>query len=378
MKLAWGARVSAEFRRRVIAIGDSIGCDPSHLMACMAFETGRTFSPSIRNPNSSATGLIQFMAATASGLGTTTEALAAMTAEEQLDYVERYFEPYRGRLRSLSDVYMAILWPAAVGKPEDFVLWRNGAPAYFVNRGLDVDRNGDVTKSEAAGKVAQMLTEGMRPDNATEERTDRIIESEEAKMAAPLTPILAQVLSALVPEIPKLFGGKPAGEVANRNQALVETVAKVATAALGVSGPGEALDKLEAMPPAEKAAAAAAVSQAIQTDPALSLALTAAGPSVEKARDYDIKVTQGEKGFLHSPVFWISVLMLPMVYWFVGSVIAGSNVCEGAWCIFGREWTGESRSGIANLVLGLVLGGICGVYYGISVTQKNAAAGRPE
>lgn len=377
MILAWGARVSPEFRRKVLSIAQSVGCDPSYLMACMAFETGRTFSPSVRNPNSSATGLIQFMAATARDLGTTTEALAAMTAEEQLDYVARYFAPYRGRLRSLSDLYMAILWPAAVGKPDDHVLWSDESRAYLVNRGLDLDKDGAVTKGEAAAKVAKLLADGLLPANATEERTKRIA-TEEDTMAAPLIPILASALSALVPEIPKLFGGKPAGEVAQRNSALVETVAKVATAALGAAGPGDALDKLAAMPPEQKAQAAEAVSQAIKTDPALSLALTAAGPSVDKARDYDVKVTQGDKSFLWSPVFWISVLMLPMVYWFVGSVIAGSDVCEGAWCVFGKAWTGESRSGIANLVIGLVLGGICGVYYGISVTQKNANNGRPE
>jgi hypothetical protein len=343
----------------------------------MAFETGRTFSPSVRNPQSSATGLIQFMAATARDLGTTTDDLARMTAEEQLGYVQAYFAPYRGHLPTLADVYMAILWPAAVGKPDDFVLWANGAPAYHANKGLDVDRDGQVTKGEAAAKVAALLAEGLRPENATIERTDRVPQ-ENAPMAAPLIPILASALSALVPEIPKLFGGKSAGEVATRNSALVETVAKVATAALGAAGPGEALDKLNAMPPEQKAQAAEAVSAAIKDDPALSLALTAAGPSVEKARDFDVRVTQGEKSFLWSPVFWISVLMLPMVYWFVGSVIAGSDVCEGAWCILGKAWTGESRSGIANLVIGLVLGGICGVYYGISVTQKNAAAGRPE
>lgn len=378
MTLAWGARVSAEFRRRVLAIAAGIGIDPSWLMACMAFETGRTFSPSVRNPASSATGLIQFMAATARDLGTTTDALAAMTAEAQLDYVARYFAPYRGKLRSLSDVYMAILWPAAVGKPDDAVLWDADDRAYLVNRGLDLDKDGAVTKGEAAGKVAALLAEGLRPENATEERTDRVSETEDTRMAAPLIPILASALSALVPEIGKLFGGKSASEVAQRNSALVETVAKVATAALGAAGPGDALDKLAAMPPEQKAQAAEAVSQAIKTDPALALALTAAGPSVDKAREHDRIVTQGDKSFLWSPVFWISVLMLPMVYWFVGSVIAGSNVCEGAWCVFGKEWTGESRSGIANLVIGLVLGGICGVYYGISVTQKNAANGRPE
>jgi hypothetical protein len=70
----------------------------------------------------------------------------------------------------------------------------------------------------------------------------------------------------------------------------------------------------------------------------------------------------------------MSVLLLPLVYWFVGSVIVGGvDAGESTFLkLFGTSWTGESRAGIANLVIGLVLGGICGVYYGISVTQQRA------
>ena len=116
MAIAWGAKVSAEFRRKVIDLCEWLGADPSHLMAAMAFETGETFSASVRNRASGATGLIQFMPSTARSLGTTTDKLAAMTAEDQLDYVRKYFAPYRNKMTTLSDVYMAILWPAAVAK----------------------------------------------------------------------------------------------------------------------------------------------------------------------------------------------------------------------------------------------------------------------
>src|SRR5690606_13319282 len=115
--LAWGNRVSAEFLAKVEAIASRLSVDPNHLMAIMAFESGRTFSPSIKNmAGSGATGLIQFMPRTAIGLGTSVEQLAGMTAVKQLDWVEKYFQPYRGRMKTLSDIYMAVLWPAAVGK----------------------------------------------------------------------------------------------------------------------------------------------------------------------------------------------------------------------------------------------------------------------
>jgi len=142
------------FRTTVDQVARRLGMDPEHLLTVMRFETGGTFSPSIRNQaGSGATGLIQFMPATARGLGTTTEALAGMSPEQQLDYVERYLRPYRGRMRSLQDAYAAVLYPAAVGQPASHVLFRQGSRAYAQNKGLDVDRSGTVTMGEARRAV---------------------------------------------------------------------------------------------------------------------------------------------------------------------------------------------------------------------------------
>lgn len=122
------------------------------------------FLPNARNmAGSSGTGLIQFMAATAKGMGTTTSALAAMSALEQLDWVEKYFQPYKGRMKTLEDLYMAILWPAAVGKEPGYVLFRKGTLAYTQNDGLDVNNNGLITKQEAAAKVRETLNAGLQP-----------------------------------------------------------------------------------------------------------------------------------------------------------------------------------------------------------------------
>ena len=71
----------------------------------------------------------------------------------------------RQRIHDIEDLYMAVLWPAAVGKPSDSILWRGGAPAYAVNRGLDLDKNGRITKREAARKVREQLVMGLQPGN---------------------------------------------------------------------------------------------------------------------------------------------------------------------------------------------------------------------
>lgn len=108
------------------------------------------------------------MPATAGSLGTSTDELAGMTAEQQLEYVDKYFEPFRGRLHLLSDVYMVILWPHAVGQPDSTILWdKNTRPTTFKqNVGLDGDHNGQITKAEAAAKVHDMYVEGLRPSFA--------------------------------------------------------------------------------------------------------------------------------------------------------------------------------------------------------------------
>jgi len=166
MKLAWGGKVSNEFARKAIRIANEFGFPPNDFMSCMAFESAETFSPSIRNPKSSATGLIQFMRDTAKQLGTTVEALARMTAVEQLDYVRKYFLPYKGKLKTIDDLYMAILWPKAVGKPSSYVLFDRDSDkttkAYFANKGLDVNQNGQITKGEAAAQPRLKLSRGLK------------------------------------------------------------------------------------------------------------------------------------------------------------------------------------------------------------------------
>ncbi|MEN0106516.1 MAG: transglycosylase SLT domain-containing protein [Pseudomonas sp.] len=171
--LAWGQKVSKPFRDRLVDVATTLKVEPNYLMACMAFESGETFSPSIKNAaGSGAVGLIQFMPSTAQALGTTCQQLAAMSAVKQLDYVEKYFLPRAGKLKSLEDVYMAILWPVAIGKPLDYVLFDKSDPEhpkrYIQNAGLDFNRDGKITKAETAVKVRAKLDKGCLAGNASE------------------------------------------------------------------------------------------------------------------------------------------------------------------------------------------------------------------
>lgn len=158
--LVFSDRVSEAFIDGVIALAERLEMDPDHLMAIMHFETGGSFAPSIRNPSSAAVGLIQFLPSTARALGTTDEALAQMTAVEQLEWVERYLTPFRGRMRTLEDAYMAVLYPAAVSRPPQYVLFRRGSNSYDRNPGLDRDADGAVSKGEVGARVRQVLERG--------------------------------------------------------------------------------------------------------------------------------------------------------------------------------------------------------------------------
>lgn len=161
--IAFSRHVSNEFICRVHDICYALGIEPDWLMAVIAFETGKKFSPCVRNAaGSGAVGLIQFMPATAKRLGTTTDALAEMSAEQQLDYVYQYLKPYKGRLKSLEDLYMAVLWPRGIGAPMDAGVSAEASPvAYRQNAGLDRDKDRTITKREATERVRQLLREGL-------------------------------------------------------------------------------------------------------------------------------------------------------------------------------------------------------------------------
>lgn len=164
--IAFASKVSADFLAKVEQVSTDLGIDPSWLMACMAFETGETFSPSIRNAaGSGAVGLIQFMPATLALLGTTTDEAIVMNGVEQLDLVAKYFAPWKGKLHSLGDTYGAIIWPAMIGKSDGYVVFRKDDPMhparYVQNAGLDFNHDGLITKEEIVRRVTKELEIGL-------------------------------------------------------------------------------------------------------------------------------------------------------------------------------------------------------------------------
>lgn len=127
-------KVSPEFIPEVGEITYKLGTSIPDLMFVMDYETAGTFSPSIQHPGSKATGLIGFLPSTAIGLGTTVEELAKKSAVQQLPYVYEYLKPYKGKMEDVYGTYLAVFYPAALGKPDTYVFPQNvvnSNPSFF-------------------------------------------------------------------------------------------------------------------------------------------------------------------------------------------------------------------------------------------------------
>ena len=142
-------RNRATFIAKVKSISAKLLIEPDWLMAVMYKESG--INEKAVNPNGGATGLIQFMPATAKSLGTTTAALRAMSNVEQLDYVYKYYKPYVTKLNSYPDLYLATFFPAALGKSDDWVLQTSSLSAKTIaraNPAIDLNRDDKITVGE--------------------------------------------------------------------------------------------------------------------------------------------------------------------------------------------------------------------------------------
>ena len=150
------------FYEKVIHISRKINCDPNDLMAVMWVESDHSFSPSAKNPHSTATGLIQFTTSTARRLGTSIEKLKAMTAVEQLDYVEKYLiankasAGYNNReTLDRGTLYSLVFLPA---RSKRTVLTAKGENYYEQNIILDYNKDGKITKADLNSVVADNLS----------------------------------------------------------------------------------------------------------------------------------------------------------------------------------------------------------------------------
>lgn len=151
-------KVGSEFINRVNLIANQLETDPRFLISVMSFETGDTFDPCARNSRSTATGLIQFIETTANNLEEGLHArLCTMSAVEQLEYVQKYYESCgdcQGNLDSIEKAYTAVF--SGRVREGNEVIYSSPSNEYNANRELDTrlgNGDGRITVSEVAFPV---------------------------------------------------------------------------------------------------------------------------------------------------------------------------------------------------------------------------------
>lgn len=151
-----------EYRVREMSIFFRI--EPEWIMAVMFSES--RLDPTARNlRGSGATGLIQFMPQTAASMGYTCNQIAAMNGVDQLELVESYLSDRmneRGDVHTLTDLYLCILYPVAVNKPDSYNLYCSPSVSYRQNSGLDENKDGCVTKSDITARMHRLFPEAAR------------------------------------------------------------------------------------------------------------------------------------------------------------------------------------------------------------------------
>lgn len=169
--LVWGGEVNCEFRKKVVQICNELWGEDrkmqmaNGLMAVMNVETAGSFKAhqimgkSIQDVNSitkddfwlykkdkngkiiskssRAVGLIQFTQAALQAIGEFKSGtgfdklhelklkLAKMGEVNQLDYVKKYFEDSKSKIKSPEDIYLHVFAPKGVGNADDFVLYES-------------------------------------------------------------------------------------------------------------------------------------------------------------------------------------------------------------------------------------------------------------
>ena len=147
------------FQQKIKEVGKLLDIPPEWLMSIISAES--SFNPqAVNHAGSGATGLIQFMPATAADMNTTVSQIKQMDAMRQLDYVYHYLNKVRqgyGEYTSLTDTYLAVLYPKARQNDLCYTLFSKPSKKYIQNKGLDSNKDGRVTISDIDKRMQRLF-----------------------------------------------------------------------------------------------------------------------------------------------------------------------------------------------------------------------------
>lgn len=201
--LIWGGKVSCEFRKKAVQIcselwGESRKMEMANgLMAVMNVETAGSFKAhqimgkslgdvnsitkddfwlikkdkktgKVISRSSRAVGLIQFTQAALQAIQEFTPGsgfdklhevklrFAKMGEVNQLDYVKKYFEPSKNKIKSPEDIYLYVFAPKGVGQKDDYILYKSGTEEYRQNESVDTKSTG-INKNDGNIQRSEIL-----------------------------------------------------------------------------------------------------------------------------------------------------------------------------------------------------------------------------
>jgi muramidase (phage lysozyme) len=176
--------------------------------------------------------------------------------------------------------------------------------------------------------------------------------------AAAAKPFIEAAFTELLKNLPslgKLFGS--GSEVSNRNIAAMEVAVNVVKEAVGAKNEQEAVEIVKTDPAQAKAA-----DDAVRANAYEIAGVDMSG--VGEARKHDqIRAAEPIPFWKSSPAFWITVLLMPLLYYTVRTILTGS-VAEG--------FSGEFKASVGSAVISGILGGTVGFWLGASFTTSRS------
>lgn len=162
-------------------------------------------------------------------------------------------------------------------------------------------------------------------------------------------------LAKSLPTLGKLFGS--GSDVSNRNIAAMEVAVNVVKEAVGAKNEQETVDIVRNDPTLAKVADDAVKANAYEI---AGVDMSGVG----EARKHDQARASEPVGFWRtSPAFWITCLLLPLLYYTVHTILTGS-VAEG--------FSGEFKASVGSAVISGILGGAVGFWLGASFTTSRS------
>ncbi len=120
--------IRSAFEKKVIEVANYLEINPNWLMILMNFETAGQMNPTATN----IIGCVGFIQFCSDGLynGEKSKKIlgkwySLQTIKNsgyvgQMNYVRDFFEPYKDKIETIYDLYVALFYPYALGKPDSF------------------------------------------------------------------------------------------------------------------------------------------------------------------------------------------------------------------------------------------------------------------